>query len=234
MTMNMSFFEQVRTPGAISPEEMMKVQEAYNSILLQTDPNQVMARIPRTYAEALLVAAESRNEVAAVASNLFSVISDVYPAVPALEAYLGSLSVNRLAKDELIMKVFEPQANPLVLDFLRLLNRKDRLGMLRLITTAFHALLEQRYHRQRVLVDTAAPLTDEQKTALTATLEAVLKKTPVLIVRENPELIGGLVVHVGDKVFDTSIRSRLTTIRNQLLARGTHEIQQRRDRFGHS
>ena len=131
-------------------------------------------------------------------------------------------------------KALEGRATPLLVDFLRLLNRKDRLGSLRLIAIAYRSLRDSRANRLRVLVETAAPLTEEQKTVLTETLAETTGKTPVLVVREKPELIGGVVVHIGDRVFDTSVRTKLRTIRNQLLVRGTHEIQSRRDRFRHS
>jgi F0F1-type ATP synthase delta subunit len=61
----------------------------------------------------------------------------------------------------------------------------------------------------------------------------MLKAEPVLRVREDPDLLGGMVVRVGAKVFDGSVRSRLETLRNQLLSRGSHEIQAGRDRFSH-
>lgn len=237
MTMNQSFAEQVRSPGVLSPEEMTKVQSLYENILLQTDTTNshtIAARIPRTYAEALLAAATARNEVVAVAESYHSLVTEIFPAVPGLELYLGSVAVTRKVKDEFLVRTFEGKTVPLFLDFLRLLNRKERLGMLRLIGLAFRTILENRANRERVLVEAAAPLTDDQKAKLAATLAAALNKTPVLVVRVNPELLGGLVVHVGDKVFDTSVRTKLVTVRNQLLARGTHEIQSRRDRFSHS
>ena len=81
------------------------------------------------------------------------------------------------------------------------------------------------------LVEAAAELNDEQKAAISQIVAEVTGKTPVLIVRVRPELIGGLVVHVTDRVIDTSIRTKLRTLRNNLLARGLHEIQSRRDRF---
>jgi F0F1-type ATP synthase delta subunit len=47
----------------------------------------------------------------------------------------------------------------------------------------------------------------------------------------DPALLGGLVIRVGDTVFDGSVRTRLRRIREQLLQRSTHEIQSRRDQF---
>jgi F-type H+-transporting ATPase subunit delta len=82
-------------------------------------------------------------------------------------------------------------------------------------------------------VESAVSLTEAQQQALTDTLAGVIHKTPILVVRVKPELIGGLIVHIGDRVLDTSVRTRLQHIRTQLLARGSHEIQSGRDRFSH-
>ncbi len=47
----------------------------------------------------------------------------------------------------------------------------------------------------------------------------------------DPELLGGLIVRVGDWQFDGSVKARLNQLKNQLLERSSHEIQGRRDRF---
>ncbi|HJZ55202.1 MAG TPA: ATP synthase F1 subunit delta [Gemmataceae bacterium] len=234
MPMSQSFLEQVRTPGALSPEELARVQGLYENILLEADSHTSMGRIPRTYAEAILAVATARKQVVEVATDYRDFIYDILPNVPGLEAYLDSPAVSRKQKDAFIFKLLDGKASELFIDFLRVLNHKQRLGMLRFIGIAFRTLLEEQMNRQRVLVETATPLADEQKAAIKQTLAETIGKHPVLVVRVRPELIGGLLIHLGDKVFDTSVRSKLRTLRNKLLARGTHEIQSRRDRFRHS
>lgn len=231
MSQYSSYVEEVQTAGVLSPEQQERAQHLYEDILLQTDSSRVAGRLARTYAEALLAAAEQRGEADAVGEQFRSLGKDVFPAVPGLEGFLSSAAVNRHRKDEVITRVFDGRATPLFLDFLRLLNRKDRLGILRLIAIAYRSLRDQQANRQRILVEAAAPLAPDQQTALEAALAELTGKTPVLVVRQNPDLIGGLVVHVGDKVYDTSVRSKLRAVRNTLLARGSHEIQGRRDRF---
>ena len=49
--------------------------------------------------------------------------------------------------------------------------------------------------------------------------------------RLDPNLLGGVVVRVGDSLFDGSIRTKLVQLRNQLLEKSSHEIQSRRDHF---
>jgi F-type H+-transporting ATPase subunit delta len=235
MAMNMSFMQQVRTPGSLPPDEIARVQQVYADMLMHSDLSHgggAMGRIPRTYAEVLLNAALNQEKVAAVTTNFLSLVNDLFPQVPGLEAFLDAPTTSKHLKDAVILKVFDGRCEPLFVNFLRLLNDKDRLGMARFIWVAYRTLLEERFGRQRVLVEAAAPLSDEEREKLTATLQTLLNKTPVLVVREQPELIGGLVVHVGDKVFDTSVRTKLTNFRNQLLARGSNEIQRLRDRVG--
>jgi F-type H+-transporting ATPase subunit delta len=69
--------------------------------------------------------------------------------------------------------------------------------------------------------------------ALRDTLARTLAATPVLKLEVDPSLIGGLVVQVGDDVYDASVRSRLEQLRNRLLEGKTHEIQSRRDHFSY-
>jgi len=227
-----SYVEEVMSKGyAMSAEDMEKAQHRYEDILLRTESSRVAGRVARTYAEALLGAAKQRGEADAVGEQFKSLGTDVFPNVAGLEELLDSPSVSRKRKDAVITQLFDGKATPLFLDFLRLLNRKDRLGILRLIAIAYRSLRDTEADRLRVLVETAAPLDADQTAALEQTLAALTGKTPVLVVREKPELIGGLVVHVGDKVYDTSVRSTLRAVRNKLLARGSNEIQGRRDRF---
>jgi F-type H+-transporting ATPase subunit delta len=227
-----SYTEEVMSTGYnMSAEDMEKAQHRYEDILLRTESSRVAGRVARTYAESLLAVADARGEADAVGAQFKSLGKDVFPAVPGLENFLDSPSVSRKRKDAVITQLFGGHASPLFLDFLRLLNRKDRLGILRLIAIAYRSLRDNQANRLRVLVEAAAPLAPDQQAALEAALAELTGKTPVLVVRQNPDLIGGLVVHVGDRVYDTSVRSKLRAVRTKLLARGSHEIQGRRDRF---
>jgi F-type H+-transporting ATPase subunit delta len=67
---------------------------------------------------------------------------------------------------------------------------------------------------------------------LSETLRGMLGGQPVLVVNTRPELIGGIVLRVGDTVYDGSVATRLARIRDQMIDRSVHEIQSGRDRFG--
>ena len=51
---------------------------------------------------------------------------------------------------------------------------------------------------------------------MVASLQRILRQEPVLDVRVDPDLLGGMIVQVGDMVHDTSVRSRLLSLRSRL------------------
>jgi len=74
----------------------------------------------------------------------------------------------------------------------------------------------------RVVVNSAVPLPDDQRERLLHELRKKYRKEPVLTIRVDPALLGGLVIRVGDWLYDGSVRMRLDNIRKQLIERGSH------------
>jgi F-type H+-transporting ATPase subunit delta len=111
------------------------------------------------------------------------------------------------------------------------LNDHDRLELLRPVLAAYRALLDRRAHRLPVLVRSAVPLADDQRQRLENELRETFHYQPVLQTRVEPELLGGMVVEAGDWLYDASVRTRIQTIRNQLMERSNYEIQSGRNRF---
>ena len=75
------------------------------------------------------------------------------------------------------------------------------------------------------------PLSEDVQIRLRAELHADFQLEPVLVLHVDPALLGGLKVRIGDTVYDSTVRTRLNNLRNQLIERSSHEIQSRRDRF---
>ncbi len=188
-------------------------------------------RVARVYAEALLNAADKQGQSDDVVEGLDSLIRDLFQAELQLEAFLTSSAVGRERKARLIDKVFENKASVLFVDFLKVLNQHERLNLLRPILAAAKELRDARAKRIRVQVRSAVPLANDQENRLRQQLREALKLDPVLQTAVDPELLGGVVVRVGDWLYDASVRARLESIRNQLIARSSHEIQSGRDRF---
>lgn len=187
-------------------------------------------RLARVYAEALLNAAEKAGKAEAIEAEFEGVLEAVRRN-PQASQLLSSKAVKKSARAPLVTKAFEGKVDPLVLDFIRLLDSKDRLNLLADTAVGYRELRDERAKRTRVIVRSAVPLSDEQKRNLIGTLEQTLHLSTILDARVEPDLLGGLVVQVGDEVYDNSVRTRIENLRNQLTARSSHEIQVGRDRF---
>jgi F-type H+-transporting ATPase subunit delta len=192
--------------------------------------DEVASDLARTYADALLNAADADGEMDAVVEELQELVDDVWTAQPNLASFLTS-STSQEARDAVIVKVFEGRALPTVTKFLRVLNRHDRLGLLPRIALEARSRFEVRRNRIAVAVRSAVPLEEHERSALTERLALLTGVTPVVRFEVNPDLIGGLVVQIGDDVFDASLRNRLNQLRRRLFEGKSHELQARREEF---
>jgi len=184
------------------------------------------ARLARVYAEALLAAATKANLADDVGEELSSVADGVLKPNPKIVEFFNSAAVSRNAKLPILKAAFDKPGGPSILfrKFLGVLNQNGRLGLIRDIAATYHTLRDQQGNRVRVKVRTAAALDDAQLASLTATLQTTLKQEPILNVTIDPDLLGGLVVQIGDRVYDTSVKSRLETLRTHLMTSGSHVL----------
>lgn len=106
--------------------------------------------------------------------------------------------------------------SPLTANFLKLLVDKRRIGILSEIEACYRDLVDDALKKVGVTVKTAFPLTDELTSRLQKGLEGLTGKRVEMTVQEDPTLLGGIVVRVGDTLYDGSIRNQLSSIRNRL------------------
>ena len=179
--------------------------------------NEKSSVLARTYGDALVNAAEKTGDAQDVLDELDAIHDFVTTKFPTFALMMGSPIRSTMDKDRVIVQTFEGRALPTSVHFLRVLNRHGRLGMLGSILRTARETWERRQNRRRVSVRSAVPLTDDQHAALTARLAQALHAAPVITAEVDPALIGGLVVQVGDVVYDGSVRNRLEQLRNRLI-----------------
>jgi F-type H+-transporting ATPase subunit delta len=187
--------------------------------------------IARVYARALYEAAAGNNQLEPILDEYQSFLQDVLDANPDFEGMLRSTIINREDKAESLRRIFGEQISPIFLNYLFVLNDHMRLDLLRPVFLELKAMHEQRLGRVPVEVRTAVPLDAAQEEALRERLRAVTAGDPVIHAVVDPALLGGMVVRIGDTVFDGSVSTKLERMREQLIQRSTHEIQSRRDQF---
>jgi F-type H+-transporting ATPase subunit delta len=188
-------------------------------------------RIARVYAAALINAASAHNQADAIVEELASLVLDLFTVEPHLEAFITSGAIGRERKAATIRSIFQGRASQIFLNFLLVLNDHQRLELLRTILAAALEIQDERHRRVRITVRSAVPLADRQRERLLGDVRRTLNLEPILDARVEPELLGGIVVRVGDWLYDGSVRTELEDIRNQIISRSSHEIQSRRDRF---
>lgn len=180
------------------------------------------ARIAQVYAESLLAVATKQGQAAEIGAELEALVRDVLDPNPQIAAFVGFPAISRRRRGPILEAALKGNTSPLLERFIEVLNQNNRLNFFRSVVVAYRDLLDQRAGRVRVTVRSAVPLSDAQQADLRKTLADSLRKEPVLVLRTDPELLGGMVVQVGDKVYDSSVRTRLETLRTLLTTRGTN------------
>ena len=104
-----------------------------------------------------------------------------------------------------------------VRDLLLLLSDRRRIRHVPEIADAFEAMAEARGGRVRAEVITASALPPGYFAELEKVLREVTGKQVVLSHRVDPALIGGVVTKIGDQVYDGSVKSRLSELKEELL-----------------
>lgn len=133
---------------------------------------------------------------------------------PALAACLQSPVLEREAKLAAVRAVFAERLHPLSVQFLRMVIERRRESQLPDMTLAYASLCDAESGVMTAQVRSCLDLSERQKADLTAALEQHTGHGIRLEVRTDSALMGGVVVRIGDTVFDGSVSHQLERLRN--------------------
>ena len=184
------------------------------------------------YARSYMTSA-AQNGVTSPEEELNSLIDDVLEKNPEFNNLLMSDSVGRDDKLGIVDRVIAPKSSEFFANFLRVLIRHGRVTMLPMIQSVLARLLEEAAGKQRVRVRTAQPLSNSSRLQIREQLKNKMGFEPLLQETVDASLIGGMILQVGDTVYDSSLRSRLKQLKSRLVEKAFNEIQSGRDRFSH-
>ncbi len=185
-----------------------------------------MTRVPgglaRRYARALLEVAESRGTDAALAlKDELRAFARALDAHAALRRALAHPSLAAEKKRKLVTALAEQaQASPLVKRLVEVLALRDRLAQLPRVAAAYADLANAAHGVVMAEVVSAVPLEPAQTSALAAALRARGGSVVELESVVEPSLLGGLVLRMGGRTYDGSVRTRLAALRRRLAASG--------------
>jgi len=183
------------------------------------------------YAKALIGVTQHSNTTGEAMVELASLVDDVFSKLPAFEATLASLRVPIADKEQMLDKVFAGKLSATVLNFLKVLARHGRLDCLRAIRNSFQRLYNTIRGHVIVEITTATPIPGDLLPVIAEKLRASTGKEVDLHAKVDPEMIGGLVVRIGDTVYDGSVRHQLTQMREQALDQTLQTLRETSERF---
>jgi F-type H+-transporting ATPase subunit delta len=131
---------------------------------------------------------------------------------------LANPAVALETRNEMADKLFGEVVSPPVLNLIKLMIRRGRIHELPRLAAEFRRLDNVRQGITLATATSAAPLTKDEVKALTERMEQFTGGRVELDVQVDPSLLGGVVVRVGDRLIDGSVRGRLERLRNQLVS----------------
>ena len=136
-----------------------------------------------------------------------------------LRQTLSAPRISMSQKETLIRESLGSSVGPLALNLMALLSSRGLVEMLPGIADRYQEMLDIHQGVERAEVVSAVSLTGEQQQHVTRMLNDLSGKDVRLTTRVDPEILGGLVIRVGDKVMDGSARARLQNMRRELAQR---------------
>lgn len=188
-------------------------------------------RLARVYAQAFWAAALKQADPAAAVDELRAVVTEALDKFPGFDAILASALVDQQGKEQLIDRVFGQRLSPTVLNFLKVLSAHDRLGILRIVVKETQHSLHEHLGQVEVDVRVAAPLDETLRAELIERLRKHGSREPILRMTVDPLIIGGIIIKVGDRVYDGSLRTRFEMARRSIIERASEMIETKPELF---
>ncbi len=167
----------------------------------------------KRYAQAAFELARDRDELEMWENDL-GALADALAAPEAVD-FVVSRQVAVEAKEAFLLRA-AGEPSPLVWNLVRLLASKGRLALLPQMVEQFQTLLDEHRGIAHAEVVTAVPMSDEEREALASRLSELTGKQVLVETQEDPEILGGMIALIGDRLIDGSTRSKLLALKRRL------------------
>lgn len=171
--------------------------------------------ISERYALSLYEVAKEEKKAPAIFEEL-TAVAGIFRENPDLMKVLLTPSIQFSDKKQTLENVFSGRIDAFLLNFLMLITEKGRAGLLFEMAESYKDLYYFEEGICEVLAITAAPMTQELSEKLRTKMCAVTGKKVVLRTKTDPALLGGIVVKVDNKQIDTSVKTRLEELAQQM------------------
>ncbi|HEX5869983.1 MAG TPA: ATP synthase F1 subunit delta [Longimicrobium sp.] len=173
--------------------------------------------IARNYAETLLTLAERQGpgaleEFGRALDELAGMLDD-----PRTRQFMDTPRVRPEQKKDALRQSLAGRAPDMFVRFVMVLVDKRRQSLLPEIAEAYRTLVDERMGRARVHVTISHAPDAALQAEIQRALEVQLGRTVIASYRVDPELLGGMVLRLGDEILDSSVRSRAAGLRRRLM-----------------
>ena len=174
-------------------------------------------KVALRYAKSLLDLAKGENLVEEV-NNDIKLFYQTVRASSQLQAVLSNPIVSLESKRAILHQLFEGKVNKFTIAFFDIMVSKGRAEFLYQGAKQFFELYNELNGIVKAEVVSATEMTETSKKELISNIEKALNRKVLLNSKVNPDLIGGFILTVGDKQFDTSISSGLNDLKREFLS----------------
>lgn len=187
------------------------------------EPTDEQLETADVYAEALFDLATKADQVDTVRSELEELVR-LTALAPGLMEFLRSGAIDDDVREAGLERMFRGQLSDLLLNTLQVMNRHGRAHLLQPLRRCFELRRQAAHNQIEVRVTSATALDDAQQAEVQRLAAELSGKEPLVKYTVDADLVGGLVLQIGDRRFDGSIRRRLRRAREHLLERGARGL----------
>lgn len=166
--------------------------------------------VARNYAEALFAAGTEYGE-------LLDAVAGAIQADERIARVLESPRVSKAAKSRILERALQGEAPPEFVRFLQAVVRRGRQGLLGEIAQEYQTLLDQKLNRLHAGVTLAREPDAKLEQQVVDRLAKAFGREVRAYFRTDPRILGGVIVRVGDRVLDGSVRRRLAALQRRML-----------------
>jgi F-type H+-transporting ATPase subunit delta len=171
--------------------------------------------VARNYAEVLFDIAGRSGQPERYA-DLIDAVAAAVDTIPRVQAVLMSPRIPKSEKARFLGAALKDTPRDFVL-WLQALVKRGRQGILREVASEYLALVDQKMNRVRASVTLARQPDEKLRKTIEENLGRQLDKQVIATYLVEPDILGGAIIRVGDRVLDGSVRRRMTKLRRQLL-----------------
>lgn len=174
-----------------------------------------ISTISKNYANALLEAAKESNSLEQFSTQLEEVSTTLKNSGD-LRIVMANSAISSAKKTEIIDEIFNGKIDLKLLNFLKILIKKNRFNEFETIRETYNDVLSRLSNKRKVEITSPIELNFENKTSILFKLEHKLNSEVIPEWKVDKSLIAGLTFKIDDCVVDTSVRSKLEKLGKEI------------------